>query len=593
MALVFGLLVVAMVLFVSEFIRYDLTAIAVLVALVATDIITVEQGLSGFANPATVTIAALFVLSEGLRRTGALDILIDGCRQIAEFNQKLLFPALLVVVGTLSAFMNNTAVVAIMIPVTIEAARVVDVPPSRFLMPMSFVSIFGGVCTLIGTSTNLLISDIIENQGLAPISMFELTPVGFILLVIGFVYVWVLAPRFLGGQKETDESLTGAFSMREFLTDLELQPSFPELGTRPNETDALSSRNIEVVEVFKSGEAASRSDPKVELESGDTVRVKSGPEKINELVRDAQGVALGVHRHWEDRDLEEGEDVLVEAVIAPEAPISGEMIEGVDMPERFGAIVLAIRRLRSREREDIEGLGDHRVEAGDSLLLKIPRERVESLKEDPNFVVVSELDIEPKRRSRLPFAIAILVGVVSLAALDIAPIVLTAIAGSLLLVLTGCLTAEDAYEAINWKIIFLLAGLIPLGAAMETTGASHFLAGNLIDVVGDMGIYGLVGGFFGLTMLLTNVVSNAATAVLLAPIAISASSDMGIDPRPVLVAVTFGASLSFITPIGYQTNTLVFGPGRYSFGDFAKFGTPLNIITWILVTILIPVFWPA
>jgi di/tricarboxylate transporter len=182
---------------------------------------------------------------------------------------------------------------------------------------------------------------------------------------------------------------------------------------------------------------------------------------------------------------------------------------------------------------------------------------------------------------------------VGLAALDVAPIALTAVTGSLALVLSGCLSAEDAYGAVNWKIIFLLAGLIPLGTAMEVTGASTFLADNLVGYVSDYGVHGLVGGFFGLTMLLTNVVSNAATAVLLAPVAISAANSIGIDPRPVLVAVTFGASLSFMTPIGYQTNTLVFGPGRYSFGDFAKFGTPLNVITLVLVTILIPIFWPA
>ncbi len=592
MAFVFGLLAIAVVLFVSEIIRYDLTAVLILVALVASGVITIEEGLEGFANKATITIGCLFVLSEGLRRTGALELLISACRRIAAWRREFLFPSLLVVVGLLSAFMNNTAVVAIMIPVAIEAARTAEVPPARYLMPMSFVSIFGGVCTLIGTSTNLLISDIAEGSGLDPIGMFELTPVGAILLVLGFLYVWILAPRYFDADADSEgRSLTDAFDIREYLTDLDIDAAFEGIGERPSQLDLFNRRNIEVLEVFKGGEAQRRSDPDLELEEGDVVRVKSGPAVIDALVNQHPGVRVGVARHWRDKDLERGEDVLVEAVIAPDASVSGSRVEDVDLPERFGAVLLALRQLGTGS-EPLR-LSEHRLQSGDSILLKVPRARIENLKEDTNFVVVSELDTESTRRDRLPVAISILVGVVGLAALNVAPIALTALAGALALVLSGCLSAEDAYSAVNWKIIFLLAGLIPLGTAMSNTGASTFLASNLVGFVDQFGVHGLVAGFFGLTMLLTNVVSNAATAVLLAPVAISAAASIGIDPRPVLISVTLGASLSFMTPIGYQTNTLVFGPGRYSFGDFAKFGTPLNVITWVLVTIFVPLFWPT
>ena len=279
----------------------------------------------------------------------------------------------------------------------------------------------------------------------------------------------------------------------------------------------------------------------------------------------------------------------MEAVIAPESPLEGREISDAKLPERVGGLVLAVRHHGRLQQED---LGELRLAGGDALLLSLDRERLPELRRDPSFVLTSEVGLPSYRRSKMPIALAILAGVVVATTAGVAPVVVNVIVGGVLLMLTGCLTSEEAYEAINWKVVLLLAGVIPLGIAMEKTGAAQLLADGVIMALGEMGPTAVLSGFFFLSMMLTNVISNQATAVLLVPICFQAAETLDVNVRPLLMAVTFAASLSFMTPVGYQTNTLIYGPGQYKFLDFARVGTPLNLLFWIIATLMIPVIWP-
>jgi di/tricarboxylate transporter len=324
------------------------------------------------------------------------------------------------------------------------------------------------------------------------------------------------------------------------------------------------------------------------MEAGNVLRVRGSIEEIEKLL-EREDVSLRPARQWYDTDLEGGPDTLIEAVAAPDSALESQRIAEVDFQERFGAIPLAIRHHGTLQQED---LGDIRLSGGDSVLLDLKAERTSEVERDPSFVVTSEVDLPVYREEHIPTALLILAGVVGAAALNLVPIVVSAIAGCVLMVLTGCLTTEEAYQAVNWKVIFLLAGVIPLGTAMENSGAAQILSGTLLEALQPLGPTAVLSGFFFVSMMLTNVISNQATAALLAPIALQTAETIGVSSRPFLMAITYAASLSFMTPVGYQTNTMIYGPGQYKFTDFTRVGTPLNLILWAVGSLVIPWYWP-
>jgi len=585
--IVFALLVVAMVLFVSDRVSFDVTAVIILSSLMLTGIVTPEEGLSGFSNAATVTIGAMFVLSEGLRRTGVLRYLSSLFADVGGGNFSLTVGFMMVVIAVVSAFINNTAAVAIFIPVVIGLSNHLGVSASKLLMPLSFASMFGGVCTLIGTSTNILVSSIAESHGAEPFGMFEFTALGLIFAVVGGAYTFFVGIPMIPARR-TGNDLTSDYEMQEYLTDVVLTEESPHVGETVEESALTEDLDLDILQVFRGPHEPVQRDREAPLEAGNVLRIRGGVEEIEKLL-EREDIDLRPARDWYDVDLEGGPDKLVEAVAAPDSALESESIGKVDFPERFGAVPLAIRRHGSLQQEQLE---DVRLSGGDSVLLNIDEERASDIERDPSFVLATEVDVQPYRESRTPVAIGILVSVVLLAAFNIIPIVVSAVAGCVAMVLTGCLSTEEAYQAINWKIIFLLAGVIPLGTAMENTGAAGILSSTLIDVLGPIGPTAVLSGFFFLSMMLTNIISNQATAALLAPIALQAAATLGIDSRPLLMAITFAASLSFMTPVGYQTNTMIYGPGQYKFTDFTKVGTPLNLILWVMATFLIPWIWP-
>ena len=582
------LLLVAVVLFISEYLPVDLVALSVMAALLVTGVLTPQEGLSGFSHHATITIAAMFVLSEGIRRTGALNALSDLFVRVGRQSYWRAILLIMPLIGIISAFINNTAAVAIFIPVMLRVADEIGVSPSRLLMPLSFAAMFGGVCTLIGTSTNILVSSLAEDYGLKPFGMFEFAPLGLIIFAAGFLYLITLGIRLIPERRGRAE-LTENFEMEGYLTDVVVEPKFDHIGQTVAEMVEDWDLDLDVLLIFRGDRTLRAEDPDLVVQEGDVLRIRGGAAEIEKLL-DQEHLAVQPVQSWSNKERSPEEDyALVEVVIAPESLLGGRTIGDVHFVSRYRARVLAVRRRGELLRERLDSF---RLSGGDSLLLTADRERIREMQEDRSFVVVSEIGLSRFRRNRMPVAIGILIAVVALAAFDILPIVVSAVSGAVLLVLTGCLNTQDVYEGINWRVIFLLAGVIPLGVALEKTGLAELLAQGVLGVASPLGPVAVVSGFFLISMLLTELISNQATAALLAPIAVQAASSQGIDPRPLLLAITFAASLSFMTPVGYQTNTLIYGPGQHRFTDFIRVGSPLNLIFWVLGTLLIPFFWP-
>ncbi len=585
-AVVLLLLVIAVVLFATEKLSVDLVALMLMSALLLSGIITTREGLSGFSNTATVTVAAMFILSAGLFKTGAVNFAGALLARLGKRSIWLVIATVMLVVGTLSAFINNTAAVAIFLPVMLTVARDMNASPSKLLMPLSFASMFGGVCTLIGTSTNILTSSIAERRGQEPFGMFEMLPFGAVIFACGFLYMFLIGVRLIP-ERITGADLAQNFRMDDYLTDIVLLEESTSVGKRLADAPLVRELNIAVLEIFRGDERLPMPTPQTVLQAGDVLRVRSNVEKIRAL-QEQVGVTLKPGMKWRDEDLETEETVLVEAVVRLNSELDGKSLEGALFRSTYNATVLAIRHRGELMRE---AFADTRLRAGDALLVEVRRTALEQLKNNANLVIASEEGIPEFRKQKIVPALIIMVGVVIAAATGTLPIVTAAIVGCVLMVLTGCISLNEAYKAIEWRIIFLLAGVLTLGIALEKTGAARLLSDAMVSAIGDYGPTALLSGLFLLTMMLTNVMSNNASAALLAPIAIVTAESLNLSPRPFLMAVTFAASLSFMTPIGYQTNTLIYGPGGYKFVDFLKVGTPLNIIFWLLATFLIPRFW--
>lgn len=585
--IVFGLLIVAIFLFSYERIPFDITALILLSILLVTGILTPEEGFSGFSNSATITIAAMFILSEGIRRTGALNDVSDYFATLGQKSPTAGLFIIMAIIGLISGFINNTAAVAIFIPVVITLSHDMDVSASKLLMPLSFASMFGGVCTLIGTSTNILVSSIAQDHGLAAFNMFEFAPMGVIFFIAGFLYIFTIGNKLIP-HRRGEGDLTEYYQMQQYLTDVIIEENSEWIGQPISEAPIVKELDLDLLRVFKDSGQSEYKQSTTHLAEGDVLRIRGSVKEIDKLIR-REDVSLKPTKHWYDVDLRHGTDALVEAIIAPNSSLEQETIGDINFLERFGAVVLAIRHHGKLQQEDLSKI---KLRGGDSLLLSISKDRIREVQNDASFVVASEAGVERYRSNKMPIAIGILGMVVGVAALGFFPIVVTAGIGVIFMNLTGCLTMEEAYNAVNWKVIVLLGGVIPLGVAMQKTGAAQLLSETLINYLGTIGPTAIVSGFFLLSMMLTNLISNQATAVLLAPIAIDTASTIGVSPQPLLMAVTFAASLSFMTPVGYQTNTMIYGAGQYKFTDFTKVGTPLNILFWILGTIFIPIFWP-
>jgi di/tricarboxylate transporter len=587
MVLVLIVVLSAVILFITEKVPLDLVALTIIAALMMSRIITPEEGLSGFSNPATVTVGAMLVLSAGLFKSGAVNILGAGLHKLSRYGSRIMTLTMMTCIGAISAFINNTAAVAMLLPVVMETARNMRMAPSKLLMPLSFASMFGGVCTLIGSSTNILVSSIAERYGQPGLGMFEMTQLGLVFFTAGTVYMLAVGVRWIPDRGEEDD-LTQRFAMGEYLTEIVLLPEAKSVGTTIADAPLGKDIDLEILEVRRHAGRLQFPGPHTMLQADDILLVRCNAAQITRL-QEREGITLKSEMQWRDRDLESDETRLMEAVVAPYSVLDGRSVRGIRFKDNFGATVLAIRHHGELVHEN---LNTRILRGGDMLLLKVRTDSFKRLRDSPAFVMLSDVGLSTFRPQKLLTALAIIAAVVGAAALNVVPIVISAISGCALLILTGCLTMEEAYQAVEWKIIFLLAGVLTLGVALEKTGTALLLSNWLIATVGLWGPIALVSAFYLITSLLTEAMSNNATAALLTPIAIAAAQSLEVDPRPFLMAITFAASASFMTPVGYQTNTLIYGPGQYTFKDFLRVGAPLNILFWVLATIFIPVFWP-
>jgi di/tricarboxylate transporter len=580
----------AIILFVTEAIAADIVALLAMSTLVLGGIITPKEGLAGFSDSATVAVAGMLVMSTGLAATGAVSQMPRLLAPLFRKNLTLGLAAMMGLVSVISGFINNTACVAVFLPVCLGISRMTRVSPSKLLMPLSFAAIFGGTCTLIGTSPNLVVSSIAQNHGLAPFGMFEFSHLGLITLVVGTIYMLTLGNWLLPERRRAEE-MTKHFGMSKYLAEIVLLPGGPSIGKTLATSPLTTEVDLEVVSLSRDGEVKTVPSPSTVFKEGDTLLVRCEVDTVKEL-QQRQHIRLKTDLKVHDIDLQKRDGALLEVLIPPRSILVKESLQSIDFRSKFGGTVIA---LRHRGEDDVihDKIAKTRLQTGDVLLVEVRRDRLDEFKARAGLVVISESRFDMPQRSKMLTASLIFTTVVGLAAFDLLPIEVGSVAGALMMILTGCLTRDAAYQALDWKVIALIAGSLSLGTAMERTGVATYLGQGIVSELGAYGPMVLLSGTYFATMLLTELISNAAAAALMAPLAIASAASMGYDPRPFLIAVTFACSASFMTPIGYQTNLMIYGPGQYRFTDFLRVGIPLNLLFWIMGTLLIPTFFPV
>lgn len=576
----------AVALFMSGRLGVDLIALCVLGAVVVLGLIEPGQALDGFANPATATVAAMFVLSAGLVRTGMVRWLAARIERLAGQGEARLLLVLCLAIAAISAFVVNAATVAIFIPITIVLARSRGASPSRLLMPISFASQMGGACTLIGSSTNLLVNAIAIGLGMRSFGLFEFAPLGLVLCAVGVLYLIVLGrpslPRRGAAVEQVDK-----YRLADYLAELTVKEKSPLIGESWDRSEAKKESKLSLIKILRGDVATWRPGANV-LQEGDILLLHGDMGALIET-KEKYGLDLRSDATMEDEILRSDEVRLVEALVPPGSSLLGRTLRELDFFGLYGSVVLALQRrgriLRNR-------LSDTRLVEGDTLLIQGDKDDVSRLMQSRNLIVTNELTDFYLRKDRAAIAFLLLVSVLALAAFSVTPIVIAALVGAVGMVLFRCISMEEAYSAIDWKVVFLLGGMIPLGTALERSGAASWLADVVLGPLEGLGPVAVLAAVYLLTAILTEAMSNTAAAVILAPMAITVAGGMQVDPRPLLVAITFAASTSFTTPVGYQTNTIVYAPGGYRFTDYVRVGGPLNIIFWIVAVTLIPRIWP-
>lgn len=550
----------------------------------ATHWITVNEGVAGFSNPATLTVAAMFVLSAGLQHTGAIAWLGPGLGRLAG-RRTLLVVALMAVTCAVSAFVNNTAAVAIFLPIVLTACARSGAPASRFLIPLSYASQFGGVCTLIGTSTNLLVSSISEQAGHGAFGLFEFLPLGAILAGTGVLYLavagrWLLPDRSGRGGSRT-------YQVTDYVTEFRIPPGSPLVGRTVADSGFGREQGAQLRTVLRAG-TSTWPEPSLVFQADDVLLVEAPAAELIPLQRAWRLKSEPQFRFGHEMSHDDPVH-LAEVVLAPGSRLVGRTLEEADFRRLHNCLVLG---LRTRERLPFLRIGVARLGAGDALLVLGSRDDLARLRSDPEFLMLDRIEEPALRRAKVPLALGIFAAVVVLAAVGAVPILPAALAGCVVLVATRCLSIEEACEAIDWKVIFLLAGVLPLGLVMQKSGAAALLAEGAAGLARPWGPVAALAAIYIVTATLTEFMSNGATAVLLAPIAMAVAASLGVDERPLLIAVCLAASTSFCTPVGYQTNAMVQHAGGYRFADYLRIGLPLNIIFAVLCIWLIPRYWP-
>lgn len=587
-AIVFALLLATFFAMTTEKLPPDIIALCAMGALLGARILSPSDAFHVFGNEAAIAVGCMFVLSASLERTGALDHLGAATDRLVGRSDWSILLVLLPLVAFTSAFVNNTPVVLLFLPIVTGLAAKRDIKPSKLLIPLSFASILGGCCTLIGTSTNLLVSSTAAELGRIPFRMFDLAPIGGIIAALGIVYLLTLGRRLLPA-RETLASILQSTDDKKYRTEVAVLENSPLIGKRLTETPLKNLPNGRVLEVLRHKEALPFGLDEITLQAGDRIRLSILSSSVMEI-KNLQGIEI--LRQSDDIGLEVIETekaIVVEGTIGPQSQIEGDTIRRLDLRRRYGVRILAMHRRGVNLRKKFENT---RLRFGDTLLIEGTQSSIQRLQESRDILLLSAAPCQAPRRGKRKYAIAALVCFVSLATATSIPISVLALLAAVFVVITGCLENDEAYQSINWRILFMIFGMLSLGLALEKTGGVILIAESILQITGNFGPAVTLSAVILVCSLLTTFLSNNAVAVMVAPIVIQIAGSLQADPKPFLIGVAIGCSACFATPIGYQTNTLVYGAGGYKFRDFVKIGLPLNLIVWISASILIPILYP-
>lgn len=598
------LVVLVFLSFVKEWISAELVAVSALVACVLAGILNVTPGdklnaLTVFSHPAPITVACMFILSAALEKTGVIEALGSWFEKVAGSSPLRMMVVMMLIVAVLSGFVNNTPVVVVFMPLVLAICRRKEYTASRFLIPLSYAAIVGGTTTIIGTSTNLIASGIAEREGITEFNMFSITPLGIVFVITAFIYMLTLGRKLLP-DRVTLATLIDTENSREFITHAFVKKDSDLDGMSFPDSPLAKMKKARVLEVLRDGRRLRRPLPDIVFEAGDEIVFKGVLEGVMGISQ-TEGIDVRGNAGKDLEGIRTESALLMEGIIGPESNMVGKSLKELNFRQRFGVLILAVHRRGKNLRERFE---DEKLAFGDTLLVQGPTEKMRTLFQQRDFINLSQPEHTELRNSKAPIAIGALLLFMVLGALGghlgipRIPIVQLAMIGALLVLVTRCVQPQEAYRAIDWKVVFIIFGMLGLGMAIQESGLAMLIATGMTNHLGITDPYIMLALMYLFAAIMTEIISNNAVAVLLTPLAIvvaeslSAANGTTISAIPFIIAVMFGSSASFSTPIGYQTNTFVYGAGGYKFGDFFRTGFPLALILWVIASLLIPILWP-